>query len=392
MSEAYILSAARTPIGSLLGALKDQSAPQLGSVAIAACLERASVAPDRVDEVIMGNVLGAGVGQAPARQAALGANIPPTVSAVTVNKVCGSGLKSVMFAAQAVRLGDEDIVVAGGMESMTRAPHLSFEMRKGQKLGDVRLIDSMVHDGLTCAIEQCHMGSHAEHIARRFEITREEQDRFAAQSQQRAAGAVADGIFAEEIAQVTIKTRKGEVVVDQDEGIRADTTAEGLAKLRAVFEKEGTVTAGNASTISDGAAAVLVAGSDAASSIDTPWRAKIIGYQTSGTEPQDLFYAPVLAIRDVLEKTGMSSSDIDLFEINEAFASQMLACVNDLKLDESKVNIYGGGISLGHPIGASGARTLVTLLHALKRENKKRGLVSLCLGGGNAVAMIVEME
>lgn len=392
MSNAYILSAARTPIGSLLGSLKDVPAPQLGAVAIQAALGRAGVDAKQVDEVIMGNVLQAGVGQAPARQAALHAGIPSSVAAVTINKVCGSGLKSVMLAAQATKLEDAHVVVAGGMENMTRAPFMSFDMRTGRKLGDVSLIDGMVYDGLTCSLKHCHMGNHAEHIARKFDISREEQDRFSAQSQSRAVQAIADGAFQEEIAPVTVSTRKGDIVVDTDEGPRAGTTPEVLAKLRPVFEKEGSVTAGNASTISDGAAAVVVASESSAGQFDTPWRAKIVSYATAGTEPEDLFYAPVLAIKQVLDKASMSVSDIDLFEINEAFASQMLCAVKELQLDESKLNIFGGGISLGHPIGASGTRTLVTLLHALKAKSKKRGLVSLCLGGGNAVAMVVELE
>ncbi len=392
MSDAYILAAARTPIGSLLGSLKDMTAPQLGATAIAACLARAGVAADRIEEVIMGNVLSAGVGQAPARQAALLAEIPSSVSAVTINKVCGSGLQAVMFAAQAAKLGDADLIIAGGMENMTRAPFLSQEMRAGQKLGNVSFVDSMVFDGLTCSIEKCHMGNHAEHIANRFEISREEQDQFATESQTRASAALREEIFKEEIAPITVKGRKGDTVVDTDEGPRPDTTAEGLAKLRPVFQKEGTVTAGNASTISDGAAAVLVASAKAAASIDTPWKAKVLSYHTSGVDPKDLFYAPVPAIEGALRKANLSIDQVDLFEINEAFASQMLVAIKELKLDPTKVNPYGGGISLGHPIGASGARTLVTLLHALKRQQKKTGVVSLCLGGGNAVAMVVQLE
>ena len=307
------------------------SATDLGGVAVSGAIDKAGCKADQIDEVIMGNVLAAGVGQAPARQAALKAGLPPTIAAVTVNKVCGSGLKAVMFADQAIRCGDANTIVAGGMENMSAAPHLSFAVRGGMKLGDASLVDAMVHDGLTCSFESCHMGMHAEHIAKKFNVTREDQDQFAATSQQRAAAAQKDGIFAEEIVPVTVKSRKGDTVVSDDEGVRADTTAESLAGLRTVFDKAGTVTAGNASTLSDGAAALVVASESAAGS--TPWKYKILASHTSGTEPKDLFIAPVLAVQGALEKAGLSSDDIDLFEINEAFASQMVACVKELKLD-----------------------------------------------------------
>ena len=388
MSNSYLISGVRTPIGSFLGAYKSFSATDLGGVAVAGAIEKSGCDNSAIDEVIMGNVISAGVGQAPARQAALKAGLPSTIAAVTVNKVCGSGLKSVMFADQAIRCGDANLIVAGGMENMSGAPHLTFALRGGMKLGDANLTDAMVHDGLTCSFESCHMGMHAEHIAKKFNVTRTDQDEFAATSQQRAAAAQKDGVFAEEIVPVTVKHRKGDIVVSEDEGIRADTTAEGLAGLRTVFDKQGTVTAGNASTLSDGAAALVVASESAAAS--APWKYKILASHTSGTEPKDLFIAPVLAVQGALEKAGVSANDIDLFEINEAFSSQMVACVNELKLDREKVNIYGGGISLGHPIGASGARVLVTLIHALKRTGGKRGVASLCLGGGNAVAMVIE--
>ena len=388
MPNSYLISGVRTPIGSFLGAYKSFSATDLGGVAVAGAIDGAGRQPGEIDEVIMGNVISAGVGQAPARQAALKAGLPPTIAAVTVNKVCGSGLKSVMFADQAIRCGDANLIVAGGMENMSGAPHLTFALRGGMKLGDANLVDAMVHDGLTCSFESCHMGMHAEHIAKKFNVTRQDQDEFAATSQQRAAAAQKDGVFADEIVAVTVKHRKGDIVVSEDEGIRPDTTAEGLAGLRTVFDKQGTVTAGNASTLSDGAAALVVASESAAA--NAPWKFKILSSHTSGTEPKDLFIAPVLAVQGALEKAGVSSDEIDLFEINEAFASQMVACVNELKLDREKVNIYGGGISLGHPIGASGARVLVTLIHALKRTGGKRGVASLCLGGGNAVAMVVE--
>ncbi len=388
MSNSYIISGVRTPIGSFLGSYKSFSATELGAVAVAGAIEKSGQSNDQIDEVIMGNVISAGVGQAPARQAALKAGLPSTIAALTINKVCGSGLKAVMLADQAIRCGDANTIVAGGMENMSMAPHLTFALRGGTKLGDASLTDAMVHDGLTCSFESCHMGMHAEHIARKFNVSRQDQDEFAAISQQRAAVAQKDGAFADEIVPVTIKHRKGDIVVDADEGIRADTTAEGLSGLRTVFDKEGTVTAGNASTLSDGAAALVVASESAAAS--APWKYKILGSYTSGTDPQDLFIAPVKAVQGALEKAGLSADDVDLFEINEAFASQMVACVNELKLDREKVNIYGGGISLGHPIGASGSRVLVTLVHALRRTGKKRGVASLCLGGGNAVAMVVE--
>ena len=388
MSNAYLVSGVRTPIGSFLGGYKSFSATDLGGIVVKGAMEAASISPTDVDEVIMGNVISAGVGQAPARQAALKAGLPTSIAAVTVNKVCGSGLKAVMFADQAIRCGDAKLIVAGGMENMSMAPHIARNLRGGVKLGDTGLADAMVSDGLTCSFESCHMGMHAEHIAKKFNVTRDDQDAFAVVSQTRAAAAQKDGAFADEIVPVTIKSRKGETVVDADEGVRAETTKEGLGKLRTVFDKEGTVTAGNASTLSDGAAALVVAGEEAAAS--APWKFKICSSFTSGTDPQDLFIAPVKAVQGALEKAGMSADDIDLFEINEAFASQMVACLNELKLDREKVNIYGGGISLGHPIGASGARVLVTLLHALRRTGGKRGVASLCLGGGNAVAMVVE--
>ena len=388
MSNAYIISGARTPTGSFLGSLSSVSATQLGAVAVGDAIAKSGVALADVDEVIMGNVIGAGVGQAPARQAALKAGLPATIAAVTINKVCGSGLKAVMLADQAIRCGDASAIVAGGMENMSAAPHLAKGLRGGVKLGDSQMVDAMVHDGLTCSFESCHMGLHAEHIATKFSVTREDQDQFALLSQQRAAQAIADGVFSDEIAPVTVKHRKGDVVVSQDEGPRPDTTIEGLGKLRTVFDSDGSVTAGNASTLSDGAAAVVVV--DEAIAKTAKWKFKIVASFTSGTEPKDLFIAPVAAVEGVLKKADWSIDEVDLFEINEAFAAQMVACVKGLKLDQSKVNIYGGGISLGHPIGASGARILVTLMHALLKAEKNKGVASLCLGGGNAVAMAIE--
>ena len=391
---SYLIAGARTPIGAFRGGLSTVKAPDLGAAAIRAVLEQAGAAETEIDEVIMGNVLQAGVGQAPARQAALGAGLPSTIAAVTINKVCGSGLKAVMLADQAIRCGDADVIVAGGMENMTLAPHLSFGLREGIRLGDYTVKDAMIHDGLTCAFEGCHMGSHAEHIASKYGVTREDQDAFALQSQQRAATAIANGAFENEIVSVTVPGRKGDTVVTQDECPR-ESTVESLAGLRPAFQKDGTVTAGNASTISDGAAAVLVASESAASRLSSSCKfptikARIVACHTAGVEPKDLFIAPAFAIDQMLTKAGVPLESIDLFEINEAFASQMVACCRELKLDTAKVNPLGGGISLGHPIGASGARVLVTLLHELARRDLKRGVASLCLGGGNAVAMLVE--
>lgn len=390
MHDAFILSAARTPIGKYLGGLSELSAPQLGAIVVAEALKRASAARERIDEVIIGNVLQAGVGQNPARQAALKAGLPDTIAAYTVNKVCGSGLKSVMLAAQAIRAGDADLIVAGGIESMSRAPYLLFNARQGWKYGDQKAVDAMVHDGLWCAFEGWHMGEAAEHIAAKCAVSRADQDRFAAQSHQRAAAAWEKGVFNAEVVPVTVGTGAKAKTIARDEGIRPDTTSEILAKLKASFHENGTVTAGNASMLSDGAAAVLVGTTKAAEKLGVKPLARIVAYATSGVHPKDIFIAPVSAVRMVLDKAKLTARDIDLFEMNEAFAAQMLACSNELKLDESKVNVHGGAIALGHPIGASGTRVLVTLLYALQQRGLKRGLASLCLGGGNAVAMIVE--
>jgi acetyl-CoA C-acetyltransferase len=390
MADAFLLSAARTPVGRFLGALADVPAPQLGAAAAAEALRRARVPADRVDEVIMGNVIQAGVGQNPARQVALRAGLPDTIAAFTVNKVCGSGLKAVMLAAQAIRAGDAEVVVAGGIESMSRAPYLLFGARGGWKFGDQKAVDAMVHDGLWCAFECWHMGEAAEHIAAKCGVSRAEQDRFAAQSQRRAAAAQAKGAFAAEVVPVTAGSGPRARTVSRDEGIRADTTPEALAKLRPAFREGGTVTAGNASTLSDGGAAVVVASARAAERLGTKPLARVVAYATSGVAPKDIFIAPVPAVRQVLDRAGLRLGDIDLFELNEAFAAQMLACGKELGLDEERVNVNGGAIALGHPIGASGALVLVTLLYALEQRGLRRGLASLCLGGGNAVAMVVE--
>ena len=388
--DAFILSAARTPIGKFLGGLADLPAPRLGAAAIAEAIKRAGVPPAQVEEVIMGNVVQAGVGQAPARQAALFAGLPDTVAAFAVNKVCGSGLKAVMLAAQAVRAGDAQVLVAGGMESMSNAPFLLPGARTGYKYGDQKAVDSLVRDGLWCAFENCAMGDSAEYVAAKCGVSRAEQDCFAAQSHRRAAAAWERGDFAAEVVPVTVGSGAKARTVSRDEGIRADTTEDGLGKLRPAFQPDGTVTAGNASQLSDGAAAVVVASAAAAERLGAKPLARIVAYATSGVAPKDIFLAPVSAVRAVLAKAKLTPADIDLFELNEAFAAQMLACAAELGLDEAKVNVNGGAVALGHPIGASGARVLTTLLYALRARRGRYGLASLCLGGGNAVAMVVE--
>ena len=386
-----ILSACRTPIGRYLGGLSSLSAVALGVKAATEALRRSGVNPARVDEAILGCVLAAGQGQAPARQVALGAGLPSTSSALTVNMVCGSGLRAVMLADAAIRAGDSAIVLAGGMESMSNAPHLLRNGRAGWKIGDATLVDSLLHDGLTCAIEGWPMGMAAERTAEAVGLTRADLDAFALESHRRAARAHCSGAFEVEIAPVAIPGKRGQSIVAADEGPRGDSTIEGLARLSPAFKPDGVVTAGNASTLSDGAAMLVVASEAAArSEVGITPIARIVASAISGTDPRDLFLAPIGAIRSVLKKAAMSVSEIDLFEINEAFASQMLGCVRSLEIDLAKVNVHGGAIALGHPIGASGARVLVTLLHALEHRGERLGLAALCLGGGNAVAMIVE--
>jgi acetyl-CoA C-acetyltransferase len=391
--DAFILSAVRTPIGKFLGGLAELSAPKLGAVAIAEALKRANFPPDQVEDVIMGNVVQAGVGQAPARQAAILAGIPDTVPAHTTNMVCGSGLKAVMLAAQSIKAGDAHLVVAGGMESMSRAPFLLQGVRQGYKYGDQKTVDALILDGLWCPFENWAMGEAAEHIATKCVVSRADQDRFSAQSHQRAAAAWASGAFNNEVVPVTPPAsggRKPAEPITKDEGIRPETTVDSLAKLRPAFRPDGTVTAGNASQLSDGAAAVVVASDWFVKQTRAKPLARIVSYSMSGVHPKDIFIAPVEAVKIVCAKARLSLSDIDLFELNEAFAAQMLACGKELRLDEAKVNVHGGAVALGHPIGASGARVLTTLVHALHRHGKRYGLASLCLGGGNAVAMIVE--
>lgn len=388
-----IVGAARTPIGRYLGGLSSLTAPQLGAIAIREAVRRSGAAADSISEVVFGNVLQGGVGQAPARQAMLAAGLPAAISAVTINKVCGSGLKSVMLAAQAIRAGDADAVVAGGMESMSNAPHYLYGYRGGVKLGDQTVVDGMIRDGLWCATCDVHMGGHAEYTARKAGITRERQDAFAAESHRRAVAAQDAGKFRAEIVPVEIPGRKGTTVVETDEGPRRDTTGQSLAGLKPAFGGKGetdlTVTAGNASTLNDGAAAVVVVSQALAAEHGLSILARIDAYATGAVEPRDLFFAPVRAVGNLLAKEGSKIGDYDLIEANEAFASQSLADGDALGWDPDRVNVHGGAIALGHPIGASGARVLVTLLHALADRGLKRGLVTLCLGGGDAVALSV---
>jgi len=391
MNEVYILSAARTPIGKFGGGLSTTPATELGAVAIRAAVERSGIAPERVDEAIMGQVIQAGAGQAPARQAALQAGLPAGVSATTINKVCGSGLKAVMLGAAAIRAGDADVIVAGGMENMNLGPYLLPQARTGYRLGDGTIVDSTVHDGLWCATCNVHMGVHAERVAGKHDVTREAQDEFALRSHQRALAAQESGAFAEEIVPVTVPGKKGPTVVSVDEGPRADTSLEALARLKPAFQPEGgTVTAGNAPGITDGAAALVLASSALVEADGLTPMARIIGYAQADVAPEWLFEAPIDGVRRLIEKVGGTLDDYDLIEINEAFAAQVLADGNELGFDWDRVNVNGGAIALGHPIGASGARVLTTLLYALRRRGGGKGLATLCLGGGGAVAMAVE--
>jgi len=388
---AVILSACRTAIGSFGGVLKDLSAPQLGSIVIREAVARAGVADDRIDDVLMGCVLQAGAGMNVARQAALGAGLPPTVPAETVNRVCGSGLAAVVHAADAIAAGTVEIVVAGGAESMSNAPYLLKGARWGYRMGNAEVVDVMVGEGLTCAIEGCHMGTTAEAIAAKYGITRAAQDAFAAESQRRAGAAQAAGWFSDEIVPVTLPQKKGDpLVVSRDEYPRPGTTASTLAALKPAFQKDGTVTAGNASGINDGAAALVVADERSAAATGRAPLARILAYATAGVEPMLMGLGPVPAVGKAVARAGVALADIDLFELNEAFASQALAVVQDLGVDPARVNVGGGAIALGHPIGASGARVLVTLLHHLHRTGGRYGVASLCVGGGMGVAMVVE--
>ena len=392
------VSAARTPIGKFLGALSSLQAPELGAVAIRAALQRARVPVDDVEEVIFGNVIQGGVGQAPGRQAAIKAGIPATISSVTVNKVCGSGLKAVMLAAQAIKAGDRQVLVAGGQESMSNAPYYVYGMRNGVKLGDQQMVDGMIKDGLWCAFCDVHMGGHAEYTAKKAGVTRQMQDEFSAESHRKAVTAQETGKFKAEIAPVEIRSRKGVTTVDADEGPRKDSTAESLAKLRPAFqhdavpESERTVTAGNASSLNDGAAALVVTSEAYAKEHGLEVVARITGYATGATEPQDLFFAPIFAVQNLMKQSDRKIGDYDLIEANEAFASQALADGQGLGWDWKRVNVNGGAIALGHPIGASGARVLTTLLYAMQDRGARTGLATLCLGGGDAVALSVSRD
>ena len=399
MPNPVIVSAARTPIGRFLGSLSTLQGPELGAIAIKAAIERAHCDANDIGEVIMGNVLQAGVGQAPARQAAIKAGVPAAVPAYTVNKVCGSGLQAVMLAAQAIRAGDEQLLVAGGFESMSNAPHLVTGMRNGIKFGAQTMQDALIKDGLWCSFYNRHMGGHAEYTAKKAGITRQRQDEFAYQSHMKAVAAIEAGRFVNEIVKVEIAGKKGVTVVDTDESPRKDTTLEALAKLRPAFAadapkdmkpEEQTVTAGNAPGLNDGAAALVIASEEYAKENGLPIMARITGYASGGGDPQELFFAPILAVQNLMKKTLMKISDFDLIEANEAFAAQALADGDGLHWDWNRVNVNGGAIALGHPIGGSGARILTTLLYALQERKLHTGLATLCLGGGNAVALSVE--
>ena len=389
MSRVAIVSAKRTAIGSFGGSLKDIPAATLGAEVVKKSLEEINLSPTLVDEVIFGNVLGAGLGQNIARQIAIFAGIPQEKSAFVVNKVCGSGLKSVVLGAQSILLGDNDIVVCGGVENMSTAPYYTKDARFGAKLGNFELEDSIIHDGLTDAFENYHMGITAENIAEQFAISREQQDEFAVLSQQKASAAIEKGKFSDEIVPITIKTRKEEKVFDTDEFVRSSTNLESLAKLRPAFKKDGTVTAGNASGINDGAACVILMSEKRANELGINILGFIDGYATAGLDNKVMGLGPIPATRKVLNKLNLTTDDIDLFELNEAFAAQSIAVLNELNLDTSKVNINGGAIALGHPIGASGCRILVSLVHELINENKNRGLCSLCIGGGQGISVVI---
>lgn len=389
--EAVIAGAARIPSGRFLGSLQPLTAPELGAAAIREALRRANIDPNLIEEVIMGNVVSAGIGQAPARQAALKAGLPASVSALTVNKVCGSGLQAVMLAAAAIRAGDGKAYVAGGMESMSNAPYLLKQARTGMRMGNSEAVDAVVHDGLWCAFENLHMGISAEFIAEQMGITREMQDEFALNSHRKAVRAIQEGKFKAEIVPVQVPQRKGSITVDVDESPRSDTSLEALAKLAPAFKPGGSVTAGNAPGLSDGAAALVVTEAGLARENGLQTLARIVGYASAGIEPKWIFAAPVLAVRKLLANTGQDINDFDLIEVNEAFSAQILANGKELKWDWEKVNVHGGGVALGHPIGASGARILVTLIHALEDRGLRKGMAALCLGGGGAVAMSVEL-
>lgn len=392
--KAVIISAARTPTGKFQGALKGFSAPNLGAIAIKEAVKRAGISGDKVNEVIMGCVVQAGIGQAPARQAAIGAGLPPEVSALTINMVCGSGLRAVALASQAVQLGDAEYVVAGGMESMSNIPYALPGARDGYKMGNQSVVDLMIHDGLWCPFENWHMGNTGEVVAEKYQITREEQDNFAFDSHRKAHDAQQAGRFKDEIVSVEIPQKKGDpIVLDYDEPVRPETTVEGLAKLRPAFKKDGgTVTAGNAPGVNDGASALVVTSSENAVSLGIEPLGRVVASATSGIEPKLIMMAPVKGVQNVLAKAGWDMKDVELFELNEAFSVQALGVMKELGLDMEKVNVNGGAVALGHAIGNSGGRVLTTLLFEMKRRDAKRGVAALCLGGGNSVAMAVERD
>jgi len=393
MSDSVIVSAVRLPTGKFLGALKDLSAPELGGLVVKEAVTRAGIEPAIVNECIMGNVVSAGLGQNPARQAALNGGLPVQVGAVTINEVCGSGLKAVMLATQGIAAGDIEVAVAGGMESMSRAPYLLDRMREGLRLGNGLLLDAMVHDGLWCAHENWHMGMTGEVVAETYGITRQEQDTYAVESHQRAAEATRRGWFADEILPVKVSQKKGPATIfDHDEPVREDTSSQSLMKLQPAFKTDGTVTAGNASGVNDGAAAVVVMSSDRATSLGLTPLARIVGQATSGVPPRLVMMAPVDAIRKLIDKVGWTLDSVDLFELNEAFSVQAVAVTRELGISPTRVNVHGGAVALGHPIGASGARILTTLLYAMRQRNAARGIAALCLGGGNGVTLAIERK
>jgi acetyl-CoA C-acetyltransferase len=400
LREAVIVSAVRTPTGKFLGALKSLTAPELGALVVAEAVRRAGIDPASVDECIMGNVVSAGLGQNPARQAALHGGLPDHVAALTINKVCGSGLKAVMLAHQAIAIGDVEVAVAGGMESMSNCPYLMPRVRDGLRMGHAEVLDAMINDGLWCAFENCHMGNAGEVVADHYHVDRATQDAFALRSHQQAACATASGWFADEILPVTVRTGAGkaggagkpggELLVDRDESIRPDTTIESLAALKPAFRSGGTVTAGNAPGVNDGASALVVMAADRARALGLAPMARIVGQATSGLPPKFVLMTPVEAVRKLASKIGWNLADVDLFELNEAFSVQAVAVLNELGIPEEKVNVHGGAVALGHAIGSSGGRVLTTLLYAMRRRGAKRGIATLCLGGGNGVALAVE--
>jgi acetyl-CoA C-acetyltransferase len=391
VQDAVIVSAVRTPTGKFLGSLKAFTAPQLGAMVVREAVRRAGIDPATVEECLMGNVVSAGIGQAPARQAALGGGLSDHVAATTINKVCGSGLKTVMLAAQGIAAGDIDIAVAGGMESMSNCPYLLTRAREGLRMGNGQLLDSMIHDGLWCSFEQCHMGHAGEVVATEYGIGRGAQDAYAAESHRRAASATAAGLFKDEILPVPIPQKRGDpILFDRDESIRGDTTVDALGALRPAFKQDGTVTAGNAPPVNDGAAALVVMSATRAAALNVTPMARIVAQASSGLAPKYVLMTPVDAVRRVAAKTGWRLEDVDLFELNEAFSVQAVAVLQQLGIDPQKVNVHGGAVALGHPIGASGARILTTLLYALRQRGGRRGIATLWLGGGNGVALAIE--